>query len=75
MRFCCEESHKYTDVRPEHRVKPAMAQVVHHKEGASSYTRSFIAYTVLTQIDDEQCYAQTHLHLENEHHWLRGPLF
>ena len=30
-------------------------EVEHHKEGASGYTRSYTAYTVLPQIDDEKC--------------------
>ena len=39
-RFCSEEAHKYTNVRPKHDVQPAlarMAQVEHHKVGSSGY--------------------------------------
>ena len=38
---CSEEAHKCPDVRPKHRVLPAMTHTVqleHHKEGASGYT-------------------------------------
>ena len=44
------------------------AQVEHHEDCASDYT-------VLPQIDDEQCHTQAHLQLENWHHLQHGSVY
>ena len=64
-RFCSEEAHEYTDVRPKNRVQPVPA----HKAQVESTIKRVhrvttdlfhAAYIILIQIDDVQCYTETH---------------
>ena len=68
MRFCSEEAHNYTDVRPQHHVWPAvahMAPVEHHKVGALDNIWSCTALIILPQINDVQGHNQAS-HLLNK---------
>ena len=51
-----------------------MTEVEHHKEGALGYTRSYNAYILLPEIDNEKCHTQTHHQLKNRHYRLDDPV-